>query len=396
MAAVPRSNARNSQGIHGIPTEVAGVFDRKVFMTGRSLIVGMLITATCASNGGPFAACGQERPARTSSPLALLQASDLRDRTWGAYLVSEQRAVDLLVELSAFLPPPPSNTFIGDESEAFYHAVLDSLIRLGADLPVEALTGVVHRYPDEGVILFAQASTEKRRVLLDVFQQQMPLVRWQAIGNLLAGEKAPGFAGRLLAQMQEINVTIEVSDSGVAGGEAGDDLYGISRRFVPEGYPPIAYYQLTNQQTPGAILVAPGPHPIYYERTVVEPGHEMLLDSPGVQWNSHFGDRRDPMRLEYLAMMLGVPADKVRFDTKPLRTIQWSGQEHYARTLEGVCTLVLGKFDSLKALLTARGLITSSEAAAIHARVHLKIFDFRQDKRIPLPETNLSRVLREP
>ena len=352
-------------------------------------VLCLVLGVSVVSPGNGSLAYGQETRARAQTLQRLLQSVDLKDRTWGAYWVGEQRAVELLDYLSAFLQPPPT-TGIGDEREAFYRAVLDTLIRLGADLPVQTLTGIIQHYPPEGVILFAQASREKRSALLDVFRQQMSDVPWQAVGNLLVGEKLPGFAVALLAPMQEIRVTISVTDRVTDGGVAGSIASGIRTFFVPKDYPPIGCYRLTNEQSAGGVMVAPGPHPIYYERTVVQPGDKM-----GVE-NSYRDDNRDPRRLEYLALMLDLPTEEVRFDTNPVRTVQWSTQEDYRRAVEEICQLVLKAFDSLHALLAARGLITSSEAAAIRAHVHLRVFDNRQDKSIPLPEPKLSRMLREP
>jgi hypothetical protein len=318
----------------------------------------------------------------------------MKDRTRGVYLAGENHVVEVLPILTAFLPPPSS--YAGNEYECFYQALLDSLIRLRADLSVEMLTNIFERYPDEGVILFAKASRQKSTALLDIFQQPMPVIRWQAIGNLLAEARVRGFAALLMRQMQEINVTVTVSDAVASCGEPGSGLSGSVHRLVPEGYPPTAFYHLTDESADGTVLLTPRPHPIYYERRVVEPGQGADIESGGWTMSSHYGDYRDPLRMEYLAMSLGQPVEDVRFDSKPLRVLEWTGPEALERELATICTGVLADFDGLAGRLSARGLLSISDAESIHARVHLKVLDFRQDKRIALPELHMGRVVREP
>jgi hypothetical protein len=362
-------------------------------MKARLPLLGFLLIFSCVPAAAQPTSIGGESRAQMVHPRLLLQSEDLKDRTWGAYLAGEYRVVEVLPALTAFLPLPPP--YAGNEYECFCHALLDSLIRLKADLSVEMLTNIFERYPDEGVILFALASRQKRPALLDILPQPMPVVRWQAIGSLLAEARVPGFAALLMKQMQEINVSVTVSETVISSGEAGSGLSGSSHRLVPEGYPPTAFYHLTDESAAGAVLLTPRPHPIYYERRMVEPGQASDIESGGWTISSHYGDYRDPLRMEYLAMLLGQPVEDVRFDSKPLRALQWTGPETLEREIATICTKVLGDFDSLTARLSEKGLLSVSEAESIHARVHLKILDCRQDQSIALPELRMDRVIPE-
>jgi hypothetical protein len=170
---------------------------------------------------------------------------------------------------------------------------------------------------------------------------------------------------------------------------------GIPERTVPEGFPPVALYALTDQPEHPAGIVASGPHPIYYPRWVVEPGDIYRVVSPGTVWNSHYGDRRDHLRFEYLAMLLQMRLEDVEFDSKPARSIRWSGPAEFLQEVELVCSQVLKQYDGLVERLEAYGLLTQSEAEKLNARVHLRVNDLRADKSMPLPEIAMARVVVE-
>ncbi len=81
--------------------------------------------------------------------------------------------------------------------------------------------------------------------------------------------------------------------------------------------------------------------------------------------------------MEYPAMSLGQPVEDVIFDSKPLRVLQWTGRDALEHEPAAICAKVLGDFDDLAARLSAKGLLSASDAEFIHARVPLKVLDCR-------------------
>lgn len=343
----------------------------------------------------------QDLPAQEASSALLdratqlLDSEDIRAQTWGVFLAGQYHLTGLLPRVIAYLTLPSNEVAVSDAQECLYRSLVDSLIRLDADLPAEMLTRLYGRYPDESVILFARSPQDKVNLLLTLFQRPMPPLRWQAIGNLLAEVRARGFADLLMEQMKEINVSIAVWENAGGIGCGGGSGFGITDRRVPDGFPPVALYALTIKPEHTAGVVAPHPHPIYYRRWVFEPGDKFRLGAPSWAWNSHCGDGRDDLRFEYLAMMLGERVEDVKFDSKPNREIQWKGPTAYLQEVWFVCTHVLERYDDLVMRLVAFGLLTQSEAGALNARVHLRINDQRENKGIPLPDIILNRVVVE-
>ncbi len=325
----------------------------------------------------------------------LLDSEDIRGRTWGVFMAGQYHISALLPQLLAFLPPPGPEVSVSDGQDCFYRSLVDSLIRLNADIPADMLSQLYRHYPDESIILLARTSEDNQASLLSIFQRPMPTVRWQAIGNLLVEKKSAGFAALLMKQMKEINVSIAVWNDNGGGGCGGSIGSGISERTVPEGFPPVALSSLTDKPERTVGVVASQPHPIYYQRWVFEPGDRFRMASPGSVWDSHYGDGRDHFRFEYLALLLDERLEDVEFDSKPARSIRWMGPTDYVREVFTVCARALGQYDELVMRLAAYGLLTQSEVGNLNARVHLRVNDFRENKGIPLPEISMDRVIVE-
>jgi hypothetical protein len=325
----------------------------------------------------------------------LLDSRVNRDRTWGVFLAGQYHFSELLPRLLGFLPLSSSEAAASDAQECFYRSLLDALIRLDADIPPDTLNELYRRYPDESIILFSKSTKDNQAPLFTLFQEQMPTLRWRAIGNLLAEKRATGLAGLLMKQMQEINVRISIWDGSGGIGCGGGSGYGITDREVPEGFPPVALYALSDQPGNASGIVASRPRPIYYQRWVFEPGDKFRLEFPSITWDPHLGDGRDDFRFEYLAMLLQQNLEDVAFDSKPDREIQWTGPTDYFSEVESVCTHVLARYDDLVTRLAAFGLLTQSEAGSLNARVHLRIVNLRENKGIPLPEIGMERVVVE-
>src|SRR5262249_54503987 len=144
---------------------------------------------------------------------------------------------------------------------------------------------------------------------------------------LLAESKASGFAAFMLKSVK-IKVEIAVSDGGSkgygsGGPSGGSNACGVFQ--VPDGFPPTARYQLIQEPERDAVVVAPGRHPVFYARQVIEP------DVTNQRWMSlaDHSVQRDLYCLEYLAALLGQSADELGLRETYSKFIAWSGIVRY-------------------------------------------------------------------
>jgi hypothetical protein len=202
----------------------------------------------------------------------LIQSASTGDRAWAAYLIGEYKFKDFAPALIELLNP---NSPGPDWETGFvYRAVLDGLIKLGVSAPSDSLTPLYNRFPDETLITMARSPSEHSEALLFIAEQPGREVCWVAACNLLAESKAPGFAAFLLKSLKikvEIGVYDEEKRTGIVDG-ASSLCAGGGMFQVPDGFPPTALYQLTDAPRRDAVVVAPGAHPVFYVRQVVEPG----------------------------------------------------------------------------------------------------------------------------
>ncbi len=321
----------------------------------------------------------------------LLESENITGRAWAAYLIGQYRLKEFIPELEKWLPPPRRLLF-DSATDSFYRAVLDALIQLDSVLPSDILTGIYRRFPEEGIILFAQSPRENQGALLSLFEEPHTEIYWLAIGNLLVETKAPGFAFRLMKEMEQIQLVVVLSEEGWAGGTAGSPGSSLPSLRVPTGFPPVEIYRLTDHPAPKSVVVATGPHPIYYERRIVDSGEEGRWDASGMAKGFHLGDMSDNYRSEYLAALLGEDLQRVKFNSKPYRPIKWTGPQSYVDEVTIACRSVIDQYNKLVKRLVEGKVLTESEAVSLSPRVALKIADFRRDKSITVPEIHLPGV----
>ncbi len=295
----------------------------------------LLLQATAFGQDSPAVAGmqkGTPQNDRVKSEVSrLLESTVNRDRAWAAYLIGKYDLKEMAAQLYPLLNPELSGQ--QDEIEFVHRAALDSLIQLGVTPPGDKLMPLYNKLPDEVLILFARAPYENQQALLPIAQQSKRTIYWLAACNLLAGTKAPGFAAGLIKEMK-IEVRITVSDPrnggigmsiGSGGFSAGDGIFS-----VPDGFPPTAVYSLKKYASYGEIVATPGPHQIYYERHVAQPGVSGQIGVGSVDDTSS----RDPYRLEYLAALLKTTVEDLKVELSPFHLITWQGSDKYRREIE--------------------------------------------------------------
>jgi hypothetical protein len=318
----------------------------------------------------------------------LIQSASTRDRAWAAHLIGEyglKEFAPALIELLNHNQPDP-----GWETGFVHRAVLDSLIRLGISAPSDSLMPLYERFPYETLIILARSPSENGEALLSIAEQPRREVCWVAACNLLAETKAPGFAAFLLKSVK-IKIEIAVSEGGTRGhgyGMGVSSAVGCGVSQVADGFPPTARYQLIQGAERDAVVVAPGLHPVYYKRQVIEPG---VTNQRWISDADH-SVRRDLYCLEYLAALFGQSVSELGLRETYYKSIAWSGTQDYKVEVISLRELVTGNFERLKKQYIEKNLLSEAEAEALRPNLIITVMDMRENKTPPLPE--ISGVIR--
>jgi hypothetical protein len=309
----------------------------------------------------------------------LLKSDEKRARAWGAYLVGLHRLKGQAPSLVSILEDESLNGF-GLEESAVRQAALDALIRLDAEVPSETLLSLYTSAPDEVLILLARSPETNGRALLTLFDEEgRNNVRWLAAGNLLAETRAQGFAARLLGSLK-IEAGVYVFDRegehqpfgrGMnGGGGCGHGGTGLDRDF-----PPVGYYDLDDTARRGVILLARGPHDIYYTRSPNPTSCPSTAD-----WFD-----RDSLRIEYVDRLLRGAAEVTNFDETFSQRVACRDEAQCRKALAGARDRIRRAYDALVRRLLDEGLLDGAEAAALKPDITLDITDMRERKSFPLP-----------
>lgn len=275
-----------------------------------------------------------------------------------------------------------------DKSQMFCFLALDSLIQLDAEIPASELMPFYKRYSDGVTILLARAPKENQQALLDIARQIDAQAKnreyWLAACNLLAETEAKGLAAHLLSEMK-ITLTINVTDN--TGGGMGVGLgssigCGFGSYTIPDDFPPVGFYSLTENPKRGAVVVAPGVRPIYYERTVYDGIKQKHIPAG----RSYYGWEKNRYILEYLVVLFKTNIEGLQFTHQPSRGIEWKNSAHYKHMAGVFRAEVESGYGALKSRLVERELLSAGEAESLTAKIAVQVYDSRGDKRIKLPE----------
>jgi hypothetical protein len=131
-----------------------------------------------------------------------------------------------------------------------------------------------------------------------------------------------------------------------------------------------------------AVVVAPGAHPVFYERRVIKAG------VTNQRWMSvsDYSVQRDRYCLEYLAALLGRSASELELRETYSELITWSGIQRYKIDVISLRELVTGNFERLKKQCVERNLLSQSEAEALRPNLIITVQDLRENKTPRLPD----------
>jgi hypothetical protein len=311
----------------------------------------------------------------------LLKSQSNRERAWGAYLVGQHGLKEQVAALLDTIADPALGG--GWEERIVRQAALDSLIRLEAKVPADALRSLTPYFSDEKIILMSRAPEENSAALLETFDGELagedgPNTRWLAVGNLLAETKTQGFAAALLRGLKfEADITILDREDNYGRGYGSGGGCGCGAGGWPENFPPVGFYTLVANASRGAVVVAPGKYPVYYIRTE-------RYGSCGC--DGHTSYVRDFYRVEYLADLLDTTADALKLDAPPSQTIICKDARECRAELVGVRRGIEQAYAGAINSLVERNLLDASDAAALSPDITFRLHDERQRKTFPLPE----------
>jgi hypothetical protein len=256
--------------------------------------------------------------------------------------------------------------------------VLDALVQLGAQVPVEVLRGALDRWPIPALILLDKATGDRDAVLLEHLGVTTGF-EWQAVGNLLLRSKPPGFAFRLLDGLR-LQVTVYVTDQPNVGfgSGAGGGVEGCNLAFPAPGFPPLADYQFATPGA-GATILSIGPETVYYVRRTRTP--------PTIPCsNGGRAERpRDYDRVKYLNALV-----RAQFEMAPLRestsvTVVWDNPGSFRDEVSRHRRAVAEQYRNVVSLLVLASHLTEEERRRLTPSITVAVEDRRKDKSEPLP-----------
>ena len=301
-----------------------------------------------------------------------LDSTNATTVAWGAYNAAAYHRDDMIPRLQQLLETPPA--LDPQERYAFLDVVMDALIQLNAKVPARIVVPHIDDRPVQAFVLLANA-TERQDVLLGVLPR-LSGDQWFAAADILFEDRASSLIAELVRPLR-LRLTIYVVDAenrGV-GSALGSGGIGFSDGIgqSPRGYPPHAEYRFESARS-GVVVLAAGPHPVYYSRTVTRafqyPVSTVTVQGPG-----------DDDRLAYLHAMADAGAVPLRAETSD--TVRWTTADVLVSRARELRAQVIRH---LRYLVERAGRLRPLPAGlAIDPPVDVRLVDYRSDKTVPLP-----------
>jgi hypothetical protein len=253
---------------------------------------------------------------------------------------------------------------------------MDALIQLNATVPARLLVPYVEKRPVHTFVLLSKA-TDREGVLLELLPR-LSGIPWFAAANMLFDDRSPGLVEHLVRTVK-LQLTVHVVDNENVGITlSGSGLVGIACGIGqdPPAYPPHAEYRLALGPHTGLIVLAPGPHPIFYSRTVTTNFQYAVSEADT-------GGPSDEDRVEYLrAMSPDTGGNPFRAHT--VEAVTWSTADALSQRVRELRSLVERRFRSL--VDRARQFRSIPPDLVVLPPIDLHIVDQRSDKAVSLPK----------
>jgi hypothetical protein len=311
----------------------------------------------------------------TSSTSRQLQSNDAREVAWGAFQAAQYHVVSAVPFLTATL----LKELQGDAHarQAAELAILDALVQLDAQVPVDVLRSSFDRWPVPTLILLGNATGNRDALLLEYLNATSGL-EWQAIANFLLQTEPPGFAFRLLNGL-ELRLDICLTDGAIGIGYGGGMESGPNYAIAVPGFPPLPDYQLSGAAT-GATILSIGPETIYYTRRIAAG-----VPSFRPQIRSTREKPADLDRVRYVSALVRKYVEAMPLGATMPVTIIWHDALTFREDVLRHRSALESRYREIVSLLVWIKDLTEDERQSLHATVRIAIDDYRRDKSIPLP-----------
>jgi hypothetical protein len=303
-----------------------------------------------------------------------LQSADRETVAWGAFEAGAFHVTEAVPALQSILdaPLPRQDDWAG---WALVDLALDSLIQLRAPLPAALVARYAGARPVQAYILLTR-SNDRVPVLVDLLADASGS-QWYAAANMLLDDKAPGLAAHLLRTVR-LRLTITVSEGGnrMRGAGGGSGTWGVGDGVgqSPPAFPPHAAYRFEFSPRPGLSVLAHGPRPLFYSRTV----HTTLQYPVSAL---HIGGPGDDDRLAYLHTLLDPwPTTQLRADTEEVAT--WTTPEALLVRVAELRGDLERRFRSMRMRIEQ---IFEVPADSPPVPIEVQLVDARKDRSVPLP-----------
>jgi hypothetical protein len=195
---------------------------------------------------------------------------------------------------------------------------------------------------------------------------------------MLLEDRAPGFAEYLVGSIR-LRLTVTVGDVDrvwLGGSRRGPDGVGCGVGQDPPGFPPHAEYRFEGEPRPGFLVLATGPHSVYYSRRVTTSLQYAVS-------HLHTTAPSDEHRMDYLrAMSSETGGNPFRANTEV--TVRWSTANALVGRIGQLRSEVEHRFRSL--VDRARQFHPIPSDLLVQPPIDVQLVDRRSDRTAPLPK----------
>jgi hypothetical protein len=330
-------------------------------------------------------ACG----AFAQSPSELLRSDRPVDRAWGAYQAARLHDRSLRNPLLSALHEAEAWRDSRRDSEPYFaiQALFDALIQQGDAAPAEAILPFAGHWRDEVLLLLARGGATEE-ALLELREQKQNLAQWVAVNNLLFRMRSASFFAKTLREIG-IGPIFEVRDTGEAAAYCGGGFgIGAWERKLPQGFPPIALYQLRVDfisSVQGAPLAIEGPTNVYLRRNVMEAGQS-------TEWEGGLEEIPGVYRERYLAALGHLSQEQMTQLLHPFLAIYWQSAEQLAREMARHMSEQANAIRDFVVSAQSAGL---GSVAGMRLKIVPEVRDIRRLSHDPLPKAEPREIVLE-
>jgi hypothetical protein len=297
---------------------------------------------------------------------ALLQSQDWPAKAWGAYFAGRLQSKELRPLVSEQIRGAATLS----APAAYVDVLLDAAVELNLQLPAAEIEPLQARWPAAAMILLARSpdGEESLQRLADAKWFSLP---WLAANNLLWQKKSARWYRGLLEEVSVTHTFVVLdpgSGAGVGVGFGCGTCASGGGQPDPQGYPPIVRYTLGLKAATGSVVVAAGPHTVYYSRT-------MATDCPDVL-------DIEAVREGYLGALADVSEKEVHARLQETTRVTYGGREGFLKAVEEALRAQEQQIREWIQRIDSGGLRTPE---GLRVRIAVTITDLREDRGDALP-----------